>query len=121
MNDTNTQKLYDAFPRLYRGRNLPHSKSSMLWGFECGDGWFNLIWNLSRAIEAEARRTGIDPKSILWPEATQVKNKFGTLRFHLRRDTEATQALKEDALKASEHIRDTPEASSIRDGHASKQ
>ena len=121
MNDTNTQKLYDAFPRLYRGRNLPHSKSSMLWGFECGDGWLNLIWNLSQAIKEEAWRTGIDPKSNLWPEAIQVKNKFGTLRFHLRRHTEATRALREEALKASEQIRDTPEASSIRDGHASKQ
>lgn len=106
MNETNTQKLYEAFPSLYRGRNLPPSESSMSWGFECGDGWFDLIWNLSKAIEDNAKGEGLTPGSADWPEATQVKNKFGSLRFHFRNNTDATRALREHALEASTHISD---------------
>jgi hypothetical protein len=115
MNQTNTQKLFEAFPRLYRGRNLPPSKSSMLWGFECGDGWFDLVWNLSKAIEENARSEGLTPQSADWPEATQVKNKLGSLRFHLRNNTDATRVLREDALEASTHISDVPELASPKD------
>ncbi|MEO8121150.1 MAG: hypothetical protein ABI606_17735 [Rhodoferax sp.] len=80
MNPHNTQQLFDAFPHLYRGRQLPASESAMSWGFECGDGWFDLIWQLSKSIEDSARHEGIDPQSDEWAEATQVKNKFGSLR-----------------------------------------
>ena len=115
MTPENTQKLFDAFPPLYRGRNLPPSESSMLWGFECGDGWFDLIWNLSQAIEETARRKGTDMQSNDWPEAVQVKNKFGSLRFHLRRNTEAMTALREDALEASRKICDVSGSKSPKD------
>ena len=110
MSPENAQKLFDAFPRLYRGRGLPPSESSMCWGFDFGDGWFDLVWNLSQAIEEEARRNGIDPQSDEWPEATQVKNKFGELRFHLRLETEATLALREGACEASRLICHDPNA-----------
>jgi predicted RNA-binding Zn-ribbon protein involved in translation (DUF1610 family) len=47
------------------------------WGFECGDGWKDLIHRLSQAIALHAESVGIDIV------ATQVKEKFGTLRFHV--------------------------------------
>lgn len=50
--------------------------------FECGDGWFNLIFRLSERIEAAARRVGATPDSEGWPRALQVKEKYGTLRFY---------------------------------------
>lgn len=115
MSPHHTQQLYEAFPRLYRGRQLPASESSMSWGFECGDGWFDLIGNLSKAIEDNARSEGIDPQSDHWPEAVQVKNKFGSLRFHLRHNTEATRMLRDAALTASQGIADEPGATSPKD------
>lgn len=100
MSPGNTQKLFDAFPQLYRGRNKPQ-ESSMHWGFECGDGWFDLLLKLSQAIEDEAKKIVIGPMSEAWPEALQVKQKFGSLRFHLENATPAMERLIEEASKAS--------------------
>ena len=115
MSPENTQKLFDVFPSLYRGRHLPPSESSMTRGFECSDGWFKLIWKLSEALEDDARRKGMTPQSGDWPEATQVKNKLGSLRFHLRNSTDATRAMIQEALEASTHISDVPGPTSQKD------
>jgi len=45
----------------------------MCFGFECENGWFDLIWNLCIQIEKE------NPEDF---EVCQVKEKFGTLRFY---------------------------------------
>lgn len=80
MNNLNTQKLFADFPRLYR--QAKNSRSPMQFGFECGDGWFALIYRLSNDIEAEAKKLGLDPQSDAWPSALQVKEKFGKLNFY---------------------------------------
>jgi len=56
----------------------------MSFGFECGDGWFDLIWALSQKIEDASRASGLEPHSDEWLEAIQVKQKFGSLRFYLK-------------------------------------
>lgn len=106
MTPENTQKLFAAFPHLYRGREKSVQESLMSFGFMCGDGWFELLWNLSQAIEDLARTEGHDPLSNAWPEATQVKEKFGDLRFHLRNCSEEMRRLIEEARVASAHIRE---------------
>lgn len=68
------QKLINDFPHLYSETKLSPQESCMHWGFECGDGWFNLIYELSKEI------TKIDPKC----KASQVKEKFGGLRFYCK-------------------------------------
>lgn len=97
MSPENTQRLFEGFPNLYRGRHKSAQESSMHWGFECGDGWFDLLWNLSQAIEDEARKLGLDAQSGSWPEASQVKQKGGALRFHLEHATAAMEALIDEA------------------------
>lgn len=106
MSPENTQKLYTAFPRLYRERLLPLSETGMCWGFECGDGWFDLLWQLSQALEGEARQQGLNPDADEWPCATQVKEKFGGLRFYMRHETSAMTALIENAETLSERTCD---------------
>lgn len=78
--------LYQRYPVLYRGRKRPITESLMSFGFECGDGWFDLLERLSARIEARAleRRARGTPETDL-PEAEQVKEKYGTLRFYLAR------------------------------------
>jgi hypothetical protein len=97
------------FPELFRDRHAPMTKTAMCWGFECGDGWYTLIrvlclsimanvYNLRRDIaEAQARVT--DPDNYTnersqaleaqlkeavseLPVVTQVKEKYGGLRFY---------------------------------------
>ena len=57
MNEALTKKLLDDFPRLFRNRH----ETSMQRGFECGNGWFDLIYQLSRDIESAARENGLSP------------------------------------------------------------
>ena len=47
------KKLVERFPVLYQDRHSPMSQTCMCWGFDHGDGWFDIIWNLSLAIEEE--------------------------------------------------------------------
>jgi hypothetical protein len=79
MRDALTRQLYRHYPGLYREAKLPMSETSMCWGFSCHDGWFALIDALSETIMA------IDPEC----QASQVKEKFGTLRFYLSGDHDA--------------------------------
>jgi hypothetical protein len=72
--------------------------------FDCDDGWFDLIWKLSQAIEDAAQRDGRDPQSEDWPEAVQVKQKVGTLRFYLATRNDTFAGLVDNAMKASEKI-----------------
>ena len=110
MNDTNTQTLFSRYPRLYRGRTLSPQESAMSWGFQCGDGWFDLINGLSAKIEAECCRLrdaeGWNEAGL--PIATQVKEKFGTLRFYMThsRITPAIEAMIDEALAESQYICD---------------
>ena len=78
-------KILDDHPLLYRGRNKPITESLMSWGFSCADGWLPLIERLSDHIEAEIVRLrdedGVAEKDL--PEAKQVKEKLGGLRFYV--------------------------------------
>jgi hypothetical protein len=104
MSPENTQLLYARFPALYRRAHLLPEESTMERGFECGDGWFGLVWHLSMAIEDEAVRAGIDNDSDRWPEAMQVKEKLGSLRFRLRNGTAEMQRLIDGASENSEQL-----------------
>lgn len=71
--------LCQRFPNLYRDRRGNPRETLMCFGFSCGDGWFNIVYMLSSALEN---------LSTSFPElgdlrAMQVKEKFGGLRFYL--------------------------------------
>jgi hypothetical protein len=53
MNAELTQKLLKRFPILYQDYDSPMTQTCMCWGFDHGDGWFEIIWQLSLAIEEE--------------------------------------------------------------------
>lgn len=104
MSPENTLKLYVAFPKLYRRKEKNPQEAPEYWGFECDDGWFDLIWILSTQIENAARNERISPSSDWWPEALEVKAKFGMLRFYLRNASEATRVVIAKASEASAKI-----------------
>lgn len=45
------QKLVEEFPLLYADINESMTSTCMCWGFECCDGWFDLIYDLSSKLE----------------------------------------------------------------------
>jgi hypothetical protein len=75
--------LITTFPRLYRETSSGF-RSSMNSGFCIGDGWYELVFQLSKDLESVAKSENLDPDTDLWPAATQVKSKFGSLKFYCR-------------------------------------
>ncbi len=83
MNEKNTKKLKVDFPRLFR-KSEADPGPLQYWGFECADGWYDLIYKLSQDVEQTALAAGLGPSSRSWPRVLQVKEKFGGLRFYIR-------------------------------------
>ena len=67
--------LCARYPRIFAERHLSPRETCMCWGFP-GDGWFSLIDTLCSQLQALTARHG-EPQIV----ATQVKEKFGRLRF----------------------------------------
>jgi hypothetical protein len=65
MNAENTKKLHDRFPVLYQNLRGDPRNTAMCWGFDHGDGWFNIVWQLSLAIEEELGYTWLQKKLFL--------------------------------------------------------
>jgi hypothetical protein len=76
--------IYNKYPALYRQHSLPMTETCMMWGICVGSGWFKLIDELSAKLTAHAEKTGATI------EASQVKEKFGTLRFYLDYNDDTT-------------------------------
>ena len=102
------QKLFEKYPKIFGDRTKPKTETCMCWGLEVGDGWYDLIDILCEALtytyttsiqvdKEDGERLGIKPFinkdeeatyyfKVEPPQviATQVKEKFGTLRFYYR-------------------------------------
>jgi len=71
------KKLVEKYPDIFRDRRGNPRETLMCWGFECGDGWYNIIDTLCNNIQMH-----VNIKQCAPVVATQVKEKFGTLRFY---------------------------------------
>lgn len=78
------EKLCATYPEIFRDRKAPMTHTCMCWGFDIGDGWFRIVDDLCAALMIIAKREGVEPLV-----ATQVKEKFGGLRFYVQRATDA--------------------------------
>ena len=91
MNTELDKKLCETYPKIFVNRNKPMTETCMCWGFECGDGWYNLLEALCEALTytyTSGIRIGTEYFDLPAPQAIvdQVKEKFGTLRFYYRLD-----------------------------------
>lgn len=99
-------QLCAAYPTLFQDRRTDMRETAMCWGFEVGDGWFGLLWRLCEKLEPLAAKG----EKSLTPEmkkfgykccASQVKEKFGTLRFYMAMSDPEMDALIREAEKES--------------------
>jgi len=125
MRDELEVKLVEKYPEIFRDRKGNIMKSAMPWGFEIGDGWYDIIDVLCSMISRDVNMLKHDVREISnqlaqknkehwndWavsyyteelledskkklqdaltnlPYATQVKEKFGLLRFYVSYATE---------------------------------
>lgn len=78
LNQNLTEQLYLNFPHLYRSRHKTMYESGMCWGFQCGDGWFQILYDLSQKLSNYLiQHPAVDF------EVTQVKSKLGFLHVGL--------------------------------------
>jgi hypothetical protein len=94
------QQLCEKYPLMFKNRNAPMTETCMCWGFEHGDGWYQIINNLCANIQShidwshksnawdlkwnEEHPDEQRPVREIVPQVVvdQVKEKFGTLRFY---------------------------------------
>lgn len=118
------EALCAKYPLIFKDRNADMRTTAMCWGFECGDGWYNIIDILCGLLTSEYRsaksrydylmETGVgnvlygtktvtqeaideakaklDEETLRVPVASQVKEKFGGLRFYVNAATDKQYA-----------------------------
>jgi hypothetical protein len=88
-------KYPDLFVLRQAGEGNPTIKSyAIAWGFECDDGWFSIIDNLSNKIQKIIQTLPEEDRQHYY--VVQCKEKFGTLRYYMSGETkEMTEAIQE--------------------------
>lgn len=84
-------KIKKDFPDLCSEDQLP---SSFAFGFECGNGWYDLIYKLCKDVSEVSPETKI----------VQVKEKFGELRFYVNSANNKAYELIDEAERKSREI-----------------
>ena len=81
--------LCEKYPKMMVNRNKDMKETCMCWGFECGDGWFNILDQLMSNIQHHIdwnnqnfEKGYKQYKQVAQVTLDQVKEKFGTLRFY---------------------------------------
>ncbi|WP_155625973.1 hypothetical protein [Burkholderia vietnamiensis] len=79
MNREFESALMASYPAIYRSLKPRFSGGCL---FECDDGWYRIIDELSRKLEAESWKSHL--------VAIEVRERLGSLRFHLRGEITGT-------------------------------
>lgn len=82
MSPDKDKALCEKYPKIFVDRHGNMRSTAMCWGFDCGDGWYDLIDVLCAHLQA---MTDNNPNNDRFPQivAAQVKEKFGGLRFYV--------------------------------------
>lgn len=84
-------QLCRKYPSLYRDRHGDPKSTAMCWGFDCGNGWFQVIDVLSELLSKHSADV----------YAGQVKEKFGSLHFYYSGGNKYTDGLVSSAQSLS--------------------
>lgn len=76
-------QLVKKYPKIFKMVGSTPEESGMAWGMACGDGWYQLIYELCRELQHNTDNNN-QPQIV----AAQVKEKFGGLRFYVNSATE---------------------------------
>jgi hypothetical protein len=80
MNEKYTKELKESFPDFFKSEE-DDKHQFLKYGFQHGDGWFQLVKGLMRCIYNYCENNN---KPV--PKILQVKEKYGTLRFYIDGD-----------------------------------
>ena len=86
------KKLCEKYPKIFVNRHGDMKETAMCWGFECGDGWYDLIDHLCADLQWNTDKNnshGRYPQIVV----VQVKEKFGGLRFYVESSNDVQDAV----------------------------
>ena len=81
------EALCAKYPEIFKDRHGDMRETAMCWGFDCGDGWYNIIDTLCRTIKSHENNLSIrvfKEEEYFPVVASQVKEKYGGLCFYYR-------------------------------------
>ena len=90
-------KLFAKYSKIFGQRKLPMTQTCMCWGIDTGDGWYKIIDLLCELLQWDT-----DHNNYPQIEATQVKEKFGGLRFYTNGENDHQSGLINYASALSE-------------------
>jgi len=93
------EQLCRECPNLYADRGKSMMETCMYWGFDCMDGWKDIVRDLSLKLEALIVAMPEEERKSF--KAAQVKEKFGTMRFYMTTETDEMEKLINEAEAAS--------------------
>ena len=86
MDDKLDSLLCEKYPKIFADRFKPMNETAMCWGFECGDGWFDILdiacGQIQSHIDWKNKYAKTEDEKVPQVVAAQIKEKFGTLRFY---------------------------------------
>ena len=82
MRDELDKMLCEKYPKMMVNRHKDMQETTMCWGFECGDGWYNILNQLMSQIQHHIDWKNRDTEVVQQVTLDQVKEKFGTLRIY---------------------------------------
>lgn len=100
-------KLCEKYPKIFVDRHADMRTTAMCWGFDCDDGWYNIIDVLCARIQSHIDHTNERreyllssnpynhkiPDEVQQVVAVQIKEKFGGLRFYTNGGDSAVDAM----------------------------
>lgn len=89
-------KLYAKYPKIFADKDKSMQETCMCWGIETGSGWYDIIDDLCKQIQEYIDESGCEQVI-----ATQVKEKFGTLRFYFYGGDDTVDRMVLDAERKS--------------------
>jgi hypothetical protein len=87
------EQLFKRYPGIFVQRHLPKTETAMCYGINCPDHWYDLIDMLCHHIQIYVINYNKNNNDQLKCEATQVKQKFGGLRFYVSNETDYIKGL----------------------------
>lgn len=91
-------------PLLFSNRYTSMQISGMFWGFQVGPGWLSIIYEAAIKLEpliAAAKLANPEGWESGYYRASQIKEKYGTMRFYLSGGTEEMYEIAHQAEKKS--------------------
>jgi len=99
--------LCERYPKMFVNRDKSMQETAMCWGFDCGNGWFDLINALCASIQNYIDNNSRPGREIPQVTVDQVKEKYGTLRFYTTGGDRLTDGMVWFAESMSAHTCET--------------